>query len=95
MSFTYDAANQMTTMLQGSLLTTYTFDANGNQQLEHTPTANTQYHYDDENRLTLMTAPAVRNTYTCNGDSLRTTHIEISTTLTTEIWDGTDYPGEY
>ena len=92
MSFTYDAANQMTTMLQGSAPTTYTFDRNGNRTIDHVLTDTTDYSYDDENRLVHISAPGAQfNTYTYDGDGRRRSYTERTVSLTTIIWDGDDY----
>ena len=102
MTFTLDAANQMVTMLQGSTKTTYAYDANGNLISEQTPLGPItpwSYTYDDEDRLTLEKqtnlAPNPLSTYTYSGDGLRRTAFPASGVLTTFVWDGSDYLGEY
>src|SRR3989304_6061022 len=53
MSFTYDAADRAVTMLQGSGMTTFSHDSNGNMTQEycsHTGVNNT-FVFDQENRL--------------------------------------------
>ena len=95
MSFAYDNANRIVTMLQGTNRTTYTYDATGNLTLENLASSLTSYAYDNENRLTgIQFAGATRSTYTCNGEGLRRSAFEAGGTLTTFIWDGDDYLGE-
>jgi len=78
-------------MLQGTSLTTYTYDANGNLTLENLAGALTSYSYDNENRLTLIQfSNGTRSTYTYAGDGLRRSAFEAGGTLTTFIWDGSD-----
>ena len=89
-------------MLQGAALTTYAYDATGNQTEENLNGSRTTYVYDNENRLTGMRYPdATRSTYTyaggfpVQGEGLRRSAQEPGGALTTYIWDGSDYLGEY
>jgi len=97
MSFTYDNANRIVTMLQGTDLTTYSFDANGNQTVENKSGAITTNVFDNENRLILIQFPAdLPSTYTYSGGGgLRRTANEKGAGVATTIWDGDDYLGEY
>ena len=96
MSFAYDNANRIVTMLHGANLTTYTFDSTGNLTLENLAGSLTSYSYDNENRLTLIQfSNATLSTYTYAGGGLRRSAFEAGGTLTTFIWDGADYLGEY
>jgi YD repeat-containing protein len=48
--------------------------------------------YDNENRLTDVKLPAgTLSTYTYAGDGLHRSAFEAGGSLTTMIWDGTDY----
>ena len=95
MTFTYDNANRIVTMLQGANLTTCTYDTTGNLTVENLATALTTNSYDNENRLTGIVNPdATRSTYTYAGDGLRRSAYEPGGVLTTFIWDGDDYLGE-
>ena len=60
---TYDAANQLKWTDDGSGRTTYTFDADGNQQVVRAPNGDrTTYVWDYENRMTSVQLPAgIRN----------------------------------
>ena len=54
------------------------------------------YTYDDEDRLTVeKQLPSSYSTYTYSGDGLRRTAFPAGGSLTTMVWDGTDYLGEY
>ena len=91
MSFAYDNANRITT-LQGTNLTTHSYDATGNLTLENLGGSLTSYQYENENHLTLIQFPAgTLSTYSYNGDGLRRSAFEAGSTLTTFIWDGSDY----
>jgi YD repeat-containing protein len=57
-TFTYDGADQLTKKQAGTAVTTYTFDAAGNQQVELVTNGNrTTYVWDDDNRLTQVDKP--------------------------------------
>lgn len=92
LTMTYDAAERLTTSLQGSNLTTYTFDNNGNMTLEELGLVKTTYIYDRENRLSSLNAGGSTENYTYQGDGMRRTKND--GTLTTFIWNGSDYLGE-
>jgi YD repeat-containing protein len=95
MSFTYDAANRITSMIQGSATTNYTYNNVGNLTLEAQGAALTGYVYDGENRLLQLTNPdgtVITNTYA--GDGLRRTTQQPGATVSTIVWDGQDYWGQ-
>jgi RHS repeat-associated protein len=86
-TYTYDAANQLTSSQTGASTTNYTYDAAGNQVSDGTVT-NT---WDDENRRTkadLGGGQVVTMTY--NGTGLRVKKEEPATT-TKYVWDGQNY----
>ena len=96
MTFVYDAANRITTMQQGAVRTTYTYDNNGNPTLENAASALTTNSYDAANRLTgVVPSAGTRSTYTYRGDNKRRTAQEAGAALSTMIWDGEEYLGEY
>ena len=94
---TYDAFNRIVTSLRGgSILTTFTYDNNGNPTLENIAGNPQSYTYDKENRLTkvVWAGDTATSTYTYAADGLRRSKQETGTALTTMIWDGDDYLGE-
>ncbi len=95
MTLSYDAANRITTIAQGTgagSLTTVTFDANGNLTVEQVDSSRTSYVYDHENRLiNVLFADGTRSTYTHDGLGLRRSAFEAGGSLTSVIWDGAQY----
>jgi len=95
-SFLSDNNDAISTYTNGTTLTTATYDAAGNLIAENAGGSITSYYYDPENRLvSVLFADGTRSTYTYNGDGLRRTAFEAGDVLTTFIWDGTDYLGQY
>jgi YD repeat-containing protein len=95
MSFVYDAANRIITMLQGVSMTTYTYDPCGNKTLENLSGSITSYSYDGENRLLVRQDPSgtiITNTY--QGSGLRRSTQDTGQAVSTMIWDGKDYLGQ-
>jgi len=92
---TYDVANQLVTSLDSTGTTTYTFDADGNQQLVLKPNGDrTSTIWDYENKSTLVELPSsVRNTMTYNPDGLRV-ELQDSTGTKRFLWDNQAYLGE-
>jgi YD repeat-containing protein len=72
-TYTYDAANQFQTSRDASGVTTYSFDANGNQQIVEAPGGGrTTYTWDYENQTTLIQLPTgARVTMAYNADNRR------------------------
>ena len=70
---TYDVANQLNTSVAAAGTTTYTFDADGNQQLVLAPNGDlTTTTWNYENQPTKIAFPAgTRATYTYNADNRR------------------------
>lgn len=102
MTFANDPANRLLWIEQGSLVTTVSFDNNGNQVGENANGALTTNVYDQENRLVqVVNADGTRSTYTyaggqpVDGEGLRRTAQEPGEAETPFVWDGTDYLGEY
>jgi YD repeat-containing protein len=92
---TINAANEITTIQQGSGVTTVSYDANGNQVGENLLGSLTSYSFDNENRLVRIAfSNGTRSTYSYAGDGLRRTAFGAGGTLTTMVWDGDDYLGE-
>ena len=63
-----DLAGQLVTSVQGGVVTTYTYDANGNQTNQQLPTQRTTMSYDKENRMATFAEDATLNTYTYDSD---------------------------
>jgi len=96
MTFAYDAANRIKTLADASGLTTYAYDANGNLLTERGSGGTTTNMYDNENRLVRVQTAVGVSTYMYDGDGLRRTAQEAgASVVTTFIWDGSDYLGEY
>jgi YD repeat-containing protein len=77
-------------------------DNTGNLTEVNAAGSRTTYVYDHENRLTGLRFPnGTRSTYTyaggfpAEGEGLRRTAHEAGGSLTTFVWDGSDYLGEY
>ena len=72
MSFSYDNANRITTLLQGSALTTYQYDATGNETGTNLNGALTTNVFDNENRRINIQFPSgspgfIRSMVECTG----------------------------
>ena len=89
-TFAYDLAGQLVTSVQGGVVTTYTYDANGNQTNQQLPTQRTTMSYDKENRMATFAEDATLNTYTYDSDGFKKVE-NVGGSLSTIIWDGTDY----
>ena len=95
LTMTYDPASRLVTAVQGAVVSTFTSDANGNQTLENAGGTLTTNVYDKENRLWTTTSKAGEvSTSTYDGDGLRRSLALPDKTVTTFVWDGTDYLGE-
>ncbi len=94
-TYAYDAANQLTYSHDVSGRTTYTFDADGNQQVVREPSGSrTTYSWDYENRMTRVALPSgVRNTMAYEPEGLRV-KLEESTGTKKFVWDEQNYLGE-
>lgn len=99
-TFTHDAADKIVTMIEGSNLTTYTWTGYGALASEITGTATTDYSYNGQDQLVLVTPPGdgFPTTYAFDGDGLRrsiqTTNVNQdppTLDITTVVWDGSDY----
>ena len=93
-TFNYNAFGQLTTGTDGTLLTTYTYDSNGNMTVVAEEGSDpVTMGYDDENRMVTHKDGASVVTYTYAGDGLKRTE-EDASGVTTLIWDGADNLGE-
>lgn len=95
-TMTYDAASRLQTMTSGGASTAYSYDNAGNMTLENLSGVQTGYVYDGENRLTKITnsdLSLVTNTY--QGDGLRRTAQQPGGNVSTMVWDGANYLGQY
>jgi len=74
-TYTYDAANQLQTSRDATGVTTYTFDANGNQRIVQAPSGGlTTSTWDYENQMTLVqlsTGARVTMAYNANNRRVR------------------------
>jgi|GEM_PF-1515291 len=100
-TMTVDTANRLVTALSGTSLIPYEYDDNGNMTQEKT-NITTNWTYDDEDRMTVEDQVFVingRTTNTYTGDGLRRTTQKkgsaATALVTTFVWDGSDYLGEY
>ncbi|GIK32358.1 MAG: hypothetical protein HND43_07235 [Armatimonadetes bacterium] len=98
-TFTHDPADRLVTMIEGSNLTTYTWTGYGALSSQTTGTATTDYSYNGQDHLAVVTEPSGdKTTYSFDGDGLRRS---VATTnqnqdpptldVTTFVWDGSDY----
>ncbi|QDT31466.1 RHS repeat domain-containing protein [Thalassoglobus polymorphus] len=94
-TYSYDAANQLSNSVDANGTTTYTFDADGNQQLVQAPDNDrTTTTWDYENKTTLVELPSgIRNTMSYEPDGLRV-KLEESTGTKKFIWDDQNYLAE-
>ena len=90
----YNAAAELTTSIQGSAVTTYTFDKAGNRTGDNVLGALITRTYDSENRLAKISSAGGVSTYTYAGTGLRRSKQKAGQPVTTFIWDGSDYLGE-
>ena len=83
-TLTYDAANELKTLVQTASTTTFTYDTQGNLVKQKAPNGTTtKLTYDQANRLTAYGTSA---TYTYNGDGLRMSKT-VSGTAEAFTWD--------
>jgi YD repeat-containing protein len=91
-TMSYDPANRLEISTTGNLITTFAY---GNVMIstEQTGTSTTSYSYDGETRLVGVDySSGAPSTYTYQGyDGLRRSAIEPGGSLTTMVWDGSDY----
>jgi YD repeat-containing protein len=92
-TYTYDLAQRIVTMAQGSLVTSYLYDGAGNLTREDAGGSVTTKTYDPENRLAGIAHPdGTLSTYAYQGyDGLRRSKHEPGGALATFVWDGGDY----
>ncbi len=70
-NYTYNAANELLTVLSGTTQTTMTYDNDGNLLSSATGSNTTSYTYDPSNELTGVTKGSTTVNYTYNGDGFR------------------------
>ncbi|GIK32360.1 MAG: RHS repeat protein [Armatimonadetes bacterium] len=98
-TFTFNAADRLVTMVEGSSLTTYSWTGYGALESEITGNSTTGYAYNGQDQLAVVTEPSGdKTTYSFDGDGLRRSTfyedqsqdppLEMRTTF---VWDGTDY----
>ncbi|MBL8820592.1 MAG: hypothetical protein JNL58_31510 [Planctomyces sp.] len=88
-TFTYDYANRLLTAVDVSGTTTYTYDANGNQETIEEPSGDiTTNTWNGENRLVRIEHPdGTETNYRYNGDGLRVAE-DHDGTVTLFVYDG-------
>jgi YD repeat-containing protein len=94
LTMAYDAAQRLVSIANGAGIVNYTYDNAGNMTVEANESniGTTTYSYDPENRLIgIQYSNGTLSTYTYQGDGLRRSAIEPGGSLTTTVWDGTDY----
>ncbi len=90
-TMTYNAGSRLVTSVEGAVVSTYTFDANGNQTAVNAGGSRTTYAYDYENRMRTAIDPGgARSTMAYWADGMRR-FLEVGGTRTTFVWDGSDY----
>ncbi|MEX2242208.1 MAG: hypothetical protein WD716_00015 [Fimbriimonadaceae bacterium] len=90
-TFNYNAFGQLTTSTDGSLVTTYTYDDDGNQTVTALQGSDpVTMAYDKENRMNRHQQGATVVTYTYASDGLKRSEVTSGGT-TTLVWDGSDY----
>ncbi|BBO22425.1 MAG: hypothetical protein AMXMBFR19_22150 [Chthonomonadaceae bacterium] len=98
-TFTFNAADRLVTMVEGSSLTTYAWTGYGALESEITGSQTTGYAYNGQDQLAVVTDPSGdKTTYSFDGDGFRRS---VATTnqnqdpptldVTTMVWDGSDY----
>ena len=89
----YDASSRMTTSIEGSTVSSYTYDSNGNLLAAQVGAQWNTMTYDKENRLaTYRDNLTGLTTYTYQPDGLKRSERNGSS-ITTLVWDGSDYLG--
>ena len=90
-TMTYNTGSRLVTSVEGAVVSTYTFDANGNQTAVNAGGSRTTYAYDYENRMRTAIDPGgARSTMAYWADGMRR-FLEVGGTRTTFVWDGSDY----
>ena len=95
MTFTYSTRNRIRTMKQSGSITTYNYANTGYLRSETLGANITTYTYNGSLWLTGVNASGSLSTYTYRADGKRIAGIESGGTLSTTIWDGENYLGEY
>ena len=86
-TLSYDAANELQKLVNGSNTTTFSYDSQGNRVQETAPgNVVTTYTYDQANRLTGYSNSSVTAQYAYNGDGLRMSKT-VGGTPEAFIWD--------
>jgi len=91
-TYAYDAANQLSTSAAADGVTSYVYDADGNQQVTVKPNGDrTTYVWDYENRIERALLPAgIINTMAYEPGGLRV-KLEESTGVKQFVWDNQNY----
>lgn len=88
----YNPAGQITTSINAGIVSTYTYDLDGNNSIVRTGASFVTMGYDQENRLTQHVDGSTYATFTYQPDSMKRNEVN-GATITTLIWDGSDYLG--
>lgn len=101
-TFVNDNSNRIRYTEQGSDNITITYDPTGNLIAEFLNGVCTTYEYDQENRLVCVVDDEGKRSTYCyagglpeRGEGLRRSAVQSLGEITTFIWDGQDYLGEY
>ncbi len=89
-TFTYNPVGQVLAGNALGVLSTYTFDSDGNNSVVQTGANFVTMSYDQENRMTIHSSGSVLNSFTYQPDGMKRTE-QVGATTTTLVWDGPDY----
>ena len=94
----YDVASRVTTAIEGSVVSSFAFDPNGNQTVVDTNGDLTTMGWDKENRSTSYNGGGKLMTSTYDGDGYKRSELRQTpparASMATLIWDGSTYLGE-
>lgn len=82
-TYTYNAANELTSLLTGTTKTTFVYGPNGNLNSRKQGTTSTKYVYDVANNLLTVSSGTTKVSYSYNGDGFRAGQTVTTGTTTT------------
>ena len=86
-TYTYDAANRLTSENTGGNVTTYTYDASGNVTRKDAPSGLTEYEWDSQNHMTKLAAVEGDYEFSYNADGQRVRKETPTGDVTNYIYD--------